>query len=54
MGLTITDPNGENSFRVSENGLLREFLHLKETQSTRNEEKSNLGGGGWAGFSCPM
>jgi hypothetical protein len=44
VGLAITDPNGRNSFRVFENGVLREFLDLKETQSTRKEEKSNWGG----------
>jgi hypothetical protein len=37
---------GKNSFRVFENGVLKEFLALKEMQSTRKEEKNNWGGGG--------
>jgi hypothetical protein len=37
----------KNSFRVFENGVLREFLALKEMQSTRKEEKINWGGGSY-------
>ena len=36
----------KNSLRVFENGVLREFLVLKEMQSTRKEEKNNWGVGG--------